>query len=534
LNEQLAALDRDLGIGSTGSDVRTVHQYLRQYGYFPNEQLASRYPAWRPIVATPPAREDVFDERTADAIRQFQINNGILTTGGVDESTRRLFLTPRCGVPDGVDAADPADKFAHLGEKWENRIVNWYLANTNDVTLTEAKSAITSALSKWSAQTGLTFVEQSAPFFTNILITFGQTTLGGIGEAFAPPDGDMTIDVDPTWSVANPTPTGSHDLESLVLHELGHSLGLGHAPAPAVMQPSLSPATQRRTLNIDDNIGISTRYDVTTNLPGSAKDIGAGADGSVWIVGTTPTTGGFNIFKLSGSTWVPDSAGGGAVRIAVQPNGVPWVVNDAGEIFRRTTSSVSSGSWQIMPGWAKDIGAGGTATSPIIWIVGTSPVNGGFGIFRFNGSTWDQDNQNGGAVRIAVGPRKQSQLGMPPEPVVPWLLNSFGEVFRRTTNDAFSGVWEMITPSPGATARDIGIGSTHNAFVIGDIGFGIGTLSVWNEQVALGGLPPQAAIAQWVSAMLFASGGPNTAISIGPNGRPFVVQNNGTITVPTP
>src|SRR5262245_33038576 len=68
LPERLQTLNQDLTIGSTGDDVRAVHEYLTRYGYFPNAQLAHDFPSWRPLVKEPPADLAVFDRRTADAV----------------------------------------------------------------------------------------------------------------------------------------------------------------------------------------------------------------------------------------------------------------------------------------------------------------------------------------------------------------------------------------------------------------------------------------------------------------------------------
>lgn len=61
-------------------------------------------------------------------------------------------------------------------------------------------------------------------------------------------------------------------------------------------------------------------------LPGRAKDIDIGEDGSVWIVGTNEVTAGYGLYQWNGSNW--DVKDGGAVRIAVDENGNPWVVNN--------------------------------------------------------------------------------------------------------------------------------------------------------------------------------------------------------------
>ncbi len=49
-----------------------------------------------------------------------------------------------------------------------------------------------------------------------------------------------------------------------------------------------------------------------------------------------------------------------------------------------------------MPGKAKDIGIGASGT----WVIGTNVVNGGYGIYQWNGTRWQ--NMPGGAVQITV------------------------------------------------------------------------------------------------------------------------------------
>src|SRR5260221_1036632 len=115
LVERTQTLTRDLTLGANGDDVRTVHEYLGLIGYFPNPKLAAEFPAWRPIVAEPPADQGVFDARTAEAVRRFQVNSGLSPTGIVDQPTRDLIKSPRCGVPDGLPQTDRTEKFAREG-----------------------------------------------------------------------------------------------------------------------------------------------------------------------------------------------------------------------------------------------------------------------------------------------------------------------------------------------------------------------------------------------------------------------------------
>jgi hypothetical protein len=125
-------------------------------------------------------------------------------------------------------------------------------------------------------------------------------------------------------------------------------------------------------------------------LPGRAIDIGAGANGDVWVIGVDNAAGGGGVYRWNGTDWT--RVDGNAVRIAVGPDGTPWVVNSEGRIYRRQGST-----WTELPGRAKDIAvaAGGTA-----WVIGTEEVPGGNSIQYWNGAAWVR--VEGGAVRIAA------------------------------------------------------------------------------------------------------------------------------------
>ncbi|WP_235436639.1 tectonin domain-containing protein, partial [Pseudarthrobacter siccitolerans] len=101
---------------------------------------------------------------------------------------------------------------------------------------------------------------------------------------------------------------------------------------------------------------------------------------------------------------------GGAERIAVDNQGLPWVVNNAGKIFRR-----EGNLWIGLPGSARDIGVGANGTA---WVIGTDPTPGGHGIHYWTGNGWQ--GIDGGAERIAV-----DNQGLP------WVVNNAGKIFRR-------------------------------------------------------------------------------------------------------
>ena len=215
-------------------------------------------------------------------------------------------------------------------------------------------------------------------------------------------------------------------------------------------------------------------------LPGQANDISMGADGSLWVIGATPVAGGYSIHQWTGNNW--QRVAGGATEIAVAPNGTPWVVNDRGNIYQRVGNQ-----WQKLPGIANDISIGADGS---VWVIGNNPVNGGYGIHRWNGQNWQE--VGGGAVRVTVAPDG-----------TPWVVNDQGKIFRRVGNQ-----WQQL---PGS-AKDIEIGADGSIWAIGDNpvngGYGI---YLWDGQ-------------GWQEV-----NGGATRVTVSPDGKPLVVNQNGRI-----
>jgi hypothetical protein len=226
---------------------------------------------------------------------------------------------------------------------------------------------------------------------------------------------------------------------------------------------------------------ISCGGSIWTMYPGAANDLSVGANGATWIVGTNLVTGGFGIFNWTASGW--SSVAGGAVRIAVDPSGQPWVLNSGGEIWRRS----AGGGWQMLPGAGSDIGIGADGS---VWLTGTNAGPGGYGIFRWNGSGWSA--VGGGAVRISVGAKGAA-----------WVVNDGGYIFEWTAAGWVS--------HPGL-AHDIGVGADNTVWVTG-------------SDAVSGGYD----IFHWTGSDWGWTAGGATNIAVGPTGIPWIANSVGAI-----
>ncbi len=161
-----------------------------------------------------------------------------------------------------------------------------------------------------------------------------------------------------------------------------------------------------------------------SQLPGTAKDIDIGSDGSIWRVGTDSS-----IARFEDGGWT--RIDGAASRIAVDNFGYPWIVRSTGEIFRR-----NGRAWIPLAGTAVDIDINPNGD---VWVAGRDGW-----IRRWGGADW-VDATKADATRIAV-----DSQGMP------WMMNTKGEV---------SSIDWAATKFPG-TAKAIAVGADGSFWII--------------------------------------------------------------------
>lgn len=212
-----------------------------------------------------------------------------------------------------------------------------------------------------------------------------------------------------------------------------------------------------------------------------AKDIGVGENTSAWIISCSKVDNGgnFYIFTWNGSKW--DAVPGFGNNIAVEPNGIPWITNSGGQIYKGNGNK----GWQQVQGCAKDIAVGENGSA---WILGCTPAKAGvFPIYSLNGSQWNLVS-GVAATRIAVEPNGN-----------PWIVGGDGKIFKRTDNS-----WQQV---PGC-AKDIGVGRNGSVWILGCTSAGANSFPIYSLNGSKWNQFPGAA----------------TRIAVEPSGTPWAIS----------
>ncbi|KAK4779960.1 hypothetical protein SAY87_016066 [Trapa incisa] len=260
-----------------------MKKYFQQFGYIP--QGYSDF-------------TDEFDDALEAAIKTYQRNFNLKPTGLLDEATIEQMAKPRCGNADIVNSSTSmssgktASIFHSVGhysffpgqQRWPSDRWNLTYAFYRQESIPDtAKAVFSRAFQRWAAVTLLTFSETTSTATADIKIGFfvgdhndGEPfdgVLGTLAHAFSPTAGMLHLDGDEEWviegDVTTSTISTAVDLESVVVHEIGHVLGLGHSSVEnSIMFPTISSRMRKVDLAADDIQGIQVLYGSNPNYTG--------------------------------------------------------------------------------------------------------------------------------------------------------------------------------------------------------------------------------------------------------------------------
>ncbi|WP_299848863.1 matrixin family metalloprotease [uncultured Roseovarius sp.] len=250
------------------------------------------------------------------------------------------------------------------------------------------RKVIRDAFDEWSRHGNIEFIQledkggaagaSSAP---DIRIFFGEIPGRIIGYAFFPTNGNSGIAGDVLLDTSKSFNTDREQFRGLVLHELGHALGLGHSSSDTVMTANISASRLGR----DDINGIKRIYgaqdniDPVYNLEGSGTfRILTGVDGLI-VNGTVRRNvifGSNSDEKLNGNGGADVLKGNAGADTLVGGSGSDRLVGDDGA----DVLSGVSGADSLFGGAQADRLNGGTGNDVLIGGSGADVMNGGSGL----------------------------------------------------------------------------------------------------------------------------------------------------------
>ncbi|KAJ4840954.1 hypothetical protein Tsubulata_026936, partial [Turnera subulata] len=258
--------------GDKKEGIHQLKQYLHRFGYLNTTQYS----------LSTETDADLFDEHMERAIRIYQINFNLNSTGVLDGETVATMMMPRCGVADIIDGKTrmkASGRDYHLdyaffkgSPKWplSRKVLTWRLLHGSRQ---DAIAPIRDyALLSWAGVAPFHYNQVGENAASDIKIGFRTKATDPVGKmdgpagllaySYPPQDGHMYFDGDENWAINGPTPE-QFDLGTVALHELGHILGLEHSSDPGAIMFPTTPKGTIKGLGPDDIAGIKALY----NLP---------------------------------------------------------------------------------------------------------------------------------------------------------------------------------------------------------------------------------------------------------------------------
>lgn len=265
----------------------------------------------------------------------------------------------------GITDNGTIGEYTIQGNQWNNRIITYFFQNTTfDFDQIAARASVRAAFNTWQVQARIYFIETCNAANADIVLSWGTGNHGDsypfdgingvLAHAYYPPPnsgllaGDVHFDDAENWSNLLPNSGGQPiDLQTVALHELGHSLGLAHSTVTSAIMYAFYGGA-RRDLAQDDIDGIRFIYGSPIQFINGANAVCGSTPQTYTIAETLPA--GHTLIWSTNNSQVPVSSNG-----IVTNNGFTGTVT--------LTATITNGCGQLI--FTKQIEAvQGTVPSP--------------------------------------------------------------------------------------------------------------------------------------------------------------------------
>ncbi len=222
------------------------------------------------------------------------------------------------------------------------------------------------------------------------------------------------------------------------------------APQPASAMASVKPDAALTALG-------------WSQIPGSASQVSASPDGSIWVLSTAPTGADKYIWHYVNGTWT--SIPGLASKIAAAGNGVLYAINSGGGTWKYKGTT-----WTSLGGGASAVTASADGLSVYVLSNGGGPD---FPIWKNTSGTWTQ--QAGAGTQISSN-WDWSTHAIPGGTIAPggfYIINSVGNIYYENANLSFVTI-------PGSAAS-VSATTSGGLFALGYPASSSGTNLFYND-----------------------------------------------------
>lgn len=210
---------------------------------------------------------------------------------------------------------------------WPKCNITYHFQNyTTDLPQADTRAAVQAAFATWSSVTLLTFTEVATAASADIVISWGTLVHGTCSTAFdgahgsvahafypglTPLNGDLHFDEAEFWTLTGAG--ASVDLQTVALHEIGHTIGMQHSFVSGSVMSWLYGGV-RRSLSADDIAGIRTIYPTPIQGPSSiCTGTSTYTCNGPYAYYTWTATSGINILSGQGTRTITVSANPGTL-----------------------------------------------------------------------------------------------------------------------------------------------------------------------------------------------------------------------------